>query len=77
MLRLCHLNGGGIAGGVAAQNYGFVLETERYRYCLRCNPVRRDYQAHLTCFDLRQQKLNQAQEQRPEQNSGPVLGGMG
>lgn len=73
MLRLCHRNGGKIAGGIISQNYGFVLETERYRYCLRCNPVRGDYQAYLTCFDLRQQELNQVQEQ----DSGPVLGGMG
>ena len=72
MLRLCHIDGGEI-GGTAARNYGFVLETERYRYCLRCNPVRGDYQAYLTCFDLRQQELNQVQEQ----DSGPVLGGMG
>ena len=73
MLRLCHIDGGEISGGIAARNYGFVLETERYRYCLRCSPVRGDYQAYLTCFDLRQQKLNQVQEQ----DSGPVLGGMG
>lgn len=72
MLRLCHIGGGEI-GGTAARNYGFVLETERYRYCLRCNPVRGDYQAYLICFDLRQQELNQVQEQ----DSGPVLGGMG
>ena len=50
-----------------------MVETERYRYCLRCNPVRGDYQGYLTCFDLRQQELNQVQEQ----DSGPVLGGMG
>ena len=74
MLRLCHLNGGEIAGGIAAQNYGFVLETERYRYCLRCNPVRGDYQAYLTCFDLRAQEMRQAQE--PEQATGPEMGGM-
>ena len=73
MLRLCHIDDGEIGGHTAARNYGFVLETERYRYCLRCNPVRGDYQAYLTCFDLRQQELNQVQEQ----DSGPVLGGMG
>ena len=71
MLRLCHLNGGEISGGIAARNYGFVVETERYRYCLRCNPVRGDYQAYLTCFDLRQQELNQVQEQP----HGPEMGG--
>ena len=82
MLRLCHINGGEISGGeisggACCQNYGFVVETERYRYCLRCNPVRGDYQAYLSCFDLRTQELNQVQEQGPEPDSGPVMGGMG
>ena len=52
MLRHCHTSGGEISGGIVAQNYGFVLETERYRYCLRCNPVRGDHQAYLTVFNL-------------------------
>ena len=56
MLRLCHISGGEISGGSCCQNYGFVLETERYRYCLRCNPVRGDYQAYLGCFDKQAQK---------------------
>ena len=56
MLRWCHLHGGEITGGVCAQNYGYVVETEQYRYCLRCNPVRGDYQAYLTCFDKLAQK---------------------
>ena len=30
----------------------FRKETERYRYCLRCNPVRGDHQAYLTVFNL-------------------------
>ena len=55
------------------------METEHYRYCLRCNPVDNDYQAYLTVFDLREQKLNQAQEQESEseQAHGPEMGGMG
>ena len=68
MRRYCHSHGGGISGGWT-QNYGYVLETEHYRYCLRCNPVEGDYQAYLTCFDLREQELNQAQEQGPELGS--------
>ena len=56
MLRRCHISGGEISGGTCCQNYGFVVETERYRYCLRCNPVRGDYQAYLTAFDLRAQE---------------------
>lgn len=52
MLRWCHLHGGEIAGGVCAQNYGYVVETDQYRYCLRCNPVRgiiRHTSPPLTC----------------------------
>jgi len=50
------------------------VETEQYRYCLRCNPVRGDYQAYLTAFDLRVQEMHQAQEQ--EQAGGQEMGGM-
>ena len=75
MLRWCRSHGGEISGGAVAQNHGFVVETERYRYCLRCNPVRGDYQAYLTCFDLRVQELNQVQEQtQPEPEQGTTMG---
>ena len=59
MRRFCHENGGKISGGWT-QNYGYVVETERYEYCLRCNPVQGDYQAYLSCFDLNEQKINHA-----------------
>ena len=42
MRRWCHEHGGGIGGGWS-QNYGYIVETEHYRYCLRCNPVEGDY----------------------------------
>ena len=77
MLRHCHISGGEISGGICCQNYGFVVETERYRYCLRCNPVLGDYQAYLTAYDLRTQELNQVQEQGAELDSGPVMGSIG
>lgn len=77
MRRYCQGKDGAISGGVCCQNYGFVLETERYRYCLRCNPVRGDYQCYLTCFDLRAQELHQAQEPEPEADQGMTMGGMG
>lgn len=64
MRCFCREMGGGIAGGSCTQNYGYVVETDRYRYCLRCNPIEGDYQAYLTCFDLRTQELNQSQEQK-------------
>ena len=47
MRRFCYENGGKIPGGWS-QNYGYVVETEHYEYCLRCNPVPGDYQAYLS-----------------------------
>jgi len=59
MRHFCDENGGEISGGWS-QNYGYVVETEHYEYCLRCNPVKGDYQAYLSCYDLNEQKINHA-----------------
>ena len=61
MRRFCHENGGEISGGWS-QNYGYIVETEHYEYCLRCNPVKGDYQAYLSCYDLNEQKINHAHQ---------------
>ena len=58
MERYCREHGGEISGGWS-QNYGYIVETENYRYCLRCNPIPGDYQAYLNCFDKRVQEMNQ------------------
>lgn len=42
MERFCYARGGKISGGWT-QNYGYIVETEHYRYCLRCNPSPGDY----------------------------------
>ena len=83
MYNYCGEHGGQIEGGWR-QNYGYVAETERYRYCLRCNPGPGDYQAYLAAFDLRIQRMNMKQEasvqkqglteQTPEQ--GITMGGL-
>ena len=54
MERFCYGHGGKINGGWV-QNYGYIVETEHYRYCLRCNPSPGDYNGYLTAFDLRSQ----------------------
>ena len=41
MSRFCYSHGGAIEGGWR-QNYGYVVETENYRYCLRCSPGQGD-----------------------------------
>ena len=47
MRHFCYENGGKIPGGWS-QNYGYVVETEHYEYCLRCNPVPGDYADTIT-----------------------------
>lgn len=61
MRSFCYDHGGEIEGGIYTQNYGYTVETERYRYFLRCNPIEGDYQAYLTCFDKQAQEMNQVQ----------------
>ena len=62
MERFCYEHGGKISGGWT-QNYGYIVETEHYRYCLRCTPSPGDYQGYLYCYDLRQQQM--AQQAKP------------
>ncbi len=57
MRSYCHTHGGEIGGGIRCQNHGFVIETDRYLYRLRCSPIKGDYQAYLTCFDKQAQTL--------------------
>ena len=73
MSAYCYQHGGQIEGGWR-QNYGYVVETEDYRYCLRCNPGPGDYQAYLTAFDLRVQKQNMKNE-APTQDYGLTAAG--
>ena len=78
MERWCESHGGEISGGWS-QNYGYIVETERYCYCLRCNPVPcGDYQAYLTAFDKQVQELNliQAEEEQEPEYSWPAMGGI-
>ena len=61
MERFCYEHGGKINGGWT-QNYGFIVETEHYRYCLRCNPSAGDYNGYLTAYDLDVQRQNMAMD---------------
>ena len=61
MERFCYDHGGKIDGGYV-QNYGYIVETEHYRYCLRCNPSPGDYNGYLTAYDLDVQRQNMAEE---------------
>ena len=68
MERFCYNHGGKIDGGYV-QNYGYIVETEHYRYCLRCNPSPGDYNGYLAVYDLVVQRQNMA---RGKSLVGPV-----
>lgn len=46
MSKYCWSHGGEV--GNWPSNYGYIVETENYRYCLRCNPVPGDYQREIS-----------------------------
>ena len=69
MERFCYARGGKISGGWT-QNYGYIVETEHYRYCLRCNPSPGDYNGYLTAYDLDVQRQNMAQEEASRMEMG-------
>ena len=52
-----------------------MVETEHYRYCLRCSPGQGDYHAYLTCFDMDVQRDNLLSMERnqPAQEEKGVL----
>ena len=64
MRQYCHGSEGTIEGGSCCQNYRFTLETERYLYRLRCNPIEGDYQACLSCFDKQAQQMGLTEKGR-------------
>lgn len=75
MRRYCYSGGdGAIKGGSCCQNYGFTLETERYLYRLRCNPIEGDYQAYLSCFDKQAQRMALTGQEQPPAEPAPVIG---
>lgn len=49
MREYCHNNGGEIPGEWT-EMWGYVTETDKYRYFLRCIPVKGDYNAYLTVY---------------------------
>ena len=70
MTRYCKEHGGEIEGGICTQNYGYIIETENYRYALRFNPQQGDYNVYLTAFDKRVQEMNMQHAQANEMTMG-------
>lgn len=85
MRRFCADNGGYMDGGWAP-NYGYVIDTPNYRYCLRCIPMQGDYNAYLTFYDKQtleqylasqnQEACNEDQPQFEETTNEIQMGGM-
>lgn len=55
MRNYCNQHGGEIAED--GRCFGYIAETEHYRFCLSCTPRPGDYQGYLYCYDLRQQQM--------------------
>ena len=64
MERFCRRHDGKISGG-GTQSYGYIVETEHYRYCLRCCPSSGSSSADLICYALDVQRQNMAEEKPP------------
>ena len=77
MKRYCYDHSeGAFPGTWGNKNYGYIAETEHYRYCLRCNPYPGDYQAYLNCYDKQVQAMNMS-EVNPEIDAEDMtMGGM-
>ncbi|MGH1824237.1 hypothetical protein [Macrococcoides caseolyticum] len=62
MSKYCCDHGDGKLESGLRDTYGYIAESEHYRYCLRCTPVQGDYNAYLYIYDKRQQELQQIQK---------------
>ena len=64
MRSYCSDFGGELGENYGIRQYGYVVETEHYRYFLRCKPQEGDYDGYLCCFDRRVQEMHQAQKEK-------------
>ena len=62
MSEYCSSHSTGRLGDGSRGSYGFVAESESYRYCLRCTPIRGNYNAYLYIYDKRQQEMQKLQK---------------
>lgn len=62
MSEYCRSHGDSNLGDGSRGSYGYVAESEHYRYCLRCTPVQGNYNAYLYIYDKHQQEMNQLQK---------------
>lgn len=53
MHRWCYRSS---ANEIGREQFGFIAETENYRFCLRCTTLGGDY-GYIYCYDLNQQRM--------------------
>jgi len=66
MRSFCSDFGGELGESLGIRQFGYCIETEHYRYCLRCKPQEGDYDGYLWCYDKRVQEMNMARQQKSE-----------
>lgn len=62
MSEFCCDHNAGRLNDSSRGSYGYIAESESYRYCLRCTPVQGDYNAYLYIYDKRQQEIAKLQK---------------
>ena len=69
MRMYCAEFGGDLGENLGVDQYGYVIDTEDYQYCLRCKPMEGDYDGYLYCYDKRvQQQMSEIQTMVLEQD---------
>lgn len=74
MSRYCAANSEGTFEN--GEIYGYITESERYRYCLRLIPWQGDYNGYIYVYDKLHQELNKSQHPDETQALDMTLGGM-
>lgn len=74
MSRYCAANDEGVLGD--GGSYGYIAESERYRYCLRFIPRQGDYNGYIYAYDKQQQELNRAKQSSDAPVSDVTMGGI-
>lgn len=74
MSRYCAANDAGALGD--SGSYGYIAESERYRYCLRFIPRQGDYNGYIYAYDKQQQELNRAQQSSDAPAASMTMGGI-
>lgn len=59
MSTYCRDHSDGKLSNSSGESFGYVTESDHYRYCLRCTPAQGEYNAYLYIYDKRVQEMNE------------------